>query len=47
MTHKVDKTKRNRVNRQERYQRKLVRKKLIKGLTADSRGGYKTYKKQR
>lgn len=41
MTHKPDKTKRNKVNKQERYQRKMAKRRLVKGLTKDSRSGYK------
>lgn len=40
-THKPDKTKRTRVNRQERYQRKMKRRKFFDNLTKDPRSGYK------
>ena len=33
-------------NGKSRYQRKMERRKLMNGLTRDSRNGYKSYKKQ-
>jgi len=41
MTHKPDKTKRNRPNKQKRQQRKMARRKMLKNLTKDPRSGYK------